>query len=406
VALVAALALVVYLAVSWLGGARSPESVASTAVSPSGRAVLTEADLVGIIDASLAVPTGWTVSSTDFPVTDTLVAPICVAPLAMGPTPTISYQRKLTGPPTASLVHRAEAYATPGDAMTVAALRAAQLGRCATVPVHLSQGASVTGVGDEAVAVQVVVQNPTPVHHTVVVARTGTVVNVIDVSQPTTAIPFEKALGPVGAVVAKQCARAGGACVTTATVTPGAPPASGIAGWLTSADLPRITPGAGRWTVGEPSGTVRLAGTGCENVEFSSVPGPKQRLQRSYVLADDAVPTGFGLDELLLDFGTPAEATAFAQTLNDNIVNCPTRTAGVTLGASGTVTGTEAGVALAGTWRTVTQPESTRLFRVGIVTAGTRVAYVVLTPTVAFNYSDEAWSALTLRAAQRAAQQS
>lgn len=407
VVLVAVLALVVTLGVVWWNGrAATPTQSASTSRS-AATAALTESGLVGAAEAALGVPVGWSIDATDSPAPAT-PSPLCLTQVAGMPNPVVSYQRKLTGAP-ATMLHRADAYASVADATAVAATRLTQLGRCATVPAYLSSGAVISGLGDQAVAVTAVIQDTTPIQHTILLVRTGTVIDVIDVWQPTTAVPVDKVLATAAAVVGKQCQAAGGACVSAPTVAGAPPPSGGLAGWLTVSDLPRITPGFGRWTASEPSTTIRIISSQCENLSFATVPGPTQRRQRTFLLTEDAVPKGFGLDELLLDFDTPEAATTFAKTVTDNIDTCTSRVPTAKLGAGAPFSGTgTGGEPISGYWRTISQPTSaatTATFRVGVAVVGKRVVYLLLTPSGPYDLSDEAWTAVGLRAAQRATQQ-
>lgn len=406
VALVAVLALLVGATVVWWN-TRSSGSVAKAPTSQSASAVaLTDADLAGVADAALALPLEWTIDATTSPAADPTA--LCLTQVAGMPSVAGSFQRKLVSGP-ATMIHRMDAYGSVADAITITTLRLAQLGRCSNVPVYLSSGATISGLGDQAAAITAVVQDPTPIMHTVVLVRTGSVVDVVDVWQPTTPIAVEKAMATAAAVVGKQCAKAGGACVTTPDVKVGPPPSGGVAGWLTVSDLPRITPGFGRWTASDPVTTIRVIGSQCENVSFATAQGPTQRRQRTYLLTEDSVPKGFGLDELLLDFETAEAAAAFAKSVTDNIDSCATRVPTAKLGATGTFTGVGAsGEAIAGYWRTVSQPTSaatTATFRIVVATAGKRVVYLLLTPSGAYDFSDDSWAAAGLRAAQRSTQQ-
>ena len=411
VAAIAVAALVIVLAVSWLGG-RTSGAGSSPAPTPTIRtsttAVLSEADLLGVADAALAIAADWTVQSTVSPVTADTPAPLCLAQVPTTPVPAASYQRTLAAGP-AGVVHLAEVYQTAGDATAVMSLRRAQLGRCANIPVFLSSGATLTGLADDAVAVTAVIQDPVPVHHTVVLVRTGTVIDVIDVSQPSTAIGFEKAMSATAAVVGRQCPRSQGACPTTSSVQVGPPPSGGIAGWLTVSDLPRVNPGFGRWTANEPTTTIRIVNSQCENVTFASAPGPTQRRQRTYLLTEDNVPKGFGVDEVVLDFDSPDAAAAFSKSIVDNVEACPSRIPSAKLGGGSPFSGTGAsGESISGYWRTVTLPtsaSSVATFRIVVAVAGKRVVYVLLTPSGSFDLSDESWAAVGLRAAQRSTQQ-
>jgi len=154
---------------------------------------------------------------------------------------------------------------------------------------------------------------------------------------------------------------------------------------------------------------VTSAGSACENLTFSTVAGPNQRRQRTYLLTEDTkVPKDFGLDEILLDFDTPDAAAAFAAQLKTSITACPSRTATAKLGNTADITATGAtGQAVTGFWRTLTQSTNvatTFVFRVGVATVGTRVIYLLATPSATFDFTDADWAGVTARAGQRATQ--
>jgi hypothetical protein len=144
-------------------------------------------------------------------------------------------------------------------------------------------------------------------------------------------------------------------------------------------------------------------------VTFSNVAGPSQRRQRTYLLTEDTkVPKDFGLDEIVLDFDTPDAAAAFAAQLKTSITACPARTATAKLGNTGDIASTGAtGQAVTGFWRTLTQstnPVTTFIFRVGVASVGTRVVYLLATPSATFDFADADWATITTRAGQRATQ--
>ena len=85
-------------------------------------------------------------------------------------------------------------------------------------PAHHHSGRAVTGIGDESTGV-VVIDVTKSRAHSVILNRTGRVVNIIDASQPSKALAttaVAKALGQVNSV---QCGPAGGKCNGTARAT-------------------------------------------------------------------------------------------------------------------------------------------------------------------------------------------
>ena len=110
VAAIAVAALVIVLAVSWLGG-RTSGAGSSPAPTPTIRtsttAVLSEADLLGVADAALAIAADWTVQSTVSPVTADTPAPLCLAQVPTTPVPAASFH------------HAVQDTRTPGDEQAV-----------------------------------------------------------------------------------------------------------------------------------------------------------------------------------------------------------------------------------------------------------------------------------------------
>jgi hypothetical protein len=353
-------------------------------------------------------PGQWTEQKTESTVTQDSPAPLCFVASPDLPTPTAQAQRKLSATG-ASLLHRITRYGTSAEASQVYAQRLTQLGQCSNIPVYLTNGAAITSLGDDAVGVTAVIQDQTAQYHTVILVRTGSMILTYDVAQAGAAVTYESILAVAATTVTAVCASAGGGCSASPAAKVGMPPNSAVPGWLTVSDLPRITSGMGRWNATSPKTTVTSAGSACENLTFATVAGPNQRRQRTYLLTEDTkVPKDFGLDEILLDFDTPDAAAAFAAQLKTSITACPSRTATAKLGNTADITGTGAtGQAVTGFWRTLTQSTNvttTFVFRVGVATVGTRVIYLLATPSTMFDFTDADWAGVTARAGQRATQ--
>jgi len=379
----------------------------SAAASSQSAATLVE-HLVNPGDLTAVGPGGWTEQKTESTVTQDSPAPLCFVASPDLPTPTAQTQRKLSATG-ASLLHRITSYANAADAKQVYAQRLTQLGQCSNIPVYLSTGATITSLGDDAVGVTAVIQDPTAQYHTVILVRTGSMVLTYDVAQAATAVPYEKVLDVAATTVKAVCSSAAGSCSGSPTAVVGIPPNSAVPGWLTVSDLPRITTGMGRWNATTPKSTVTSAGSACENVTFSNLTGPNQKRQRTYLLTEDTkVPKDFGLDEIVLDFDTPDAAATFATQLKSSITSCPARAATAKLGNTGDITASgPSGQVVTGFWRTLTQSTNSTtsfIFRVGVASVGTRVVYLLATPSATFDFTDADWAGITTRAAQRATQ--
>lgn len=407
--LLTALALVITVAVWQLGSARP--AAAPTPPAPSTTPDLVQdSDLLGPSDALLIDPgLTWTPGPTQSTVTDASPVPLCYVSAPNQPTPAVTKLRLVTTDGARAL-HRVDGYESVAAAQEAFALRRAQLGGCANIPVYLSAAAAVTKLGDEAVAIQAVIQDPQPQWHTLVLVRTGQVVNIVDAGRTGQAFAFEGVVAATSAVVARECDRSGGQCAAGASITPAPPPPGGVAGWLTVSDLPRITPGVGRWTTTDPSvNLARVVGTSCENRPLAAVPGATKSQVRTYLLTEDTkAPREFGLDELLLNFPDAATATQFADTLTTNLSSCTSRMTTAQVPGTGGLAGTgAAGEPIAGTWFTIVQttsPTTSVIYRVAVLAAAKRVVYLVATPGATFDFTEPAWSAVAVRAAQRATQ--
>jgi hypothetical protein len=401
----AALVLVIAIVASFLVWANRDRP--SAAASSQTAAALVER-LVAPSQLTGVGPGQWTEQKTESTVTQDSPAPLCFVASPDLPTPTAEAQRKLSATG-ASLLHRITSYGTSAEAGQVYAQRLTQLGQCSNIPVYLTNGATITSLGDDAVGVTAVIQDQTAQYHTVILVRTGSMILTYDVAQAGAAVSYESILAVAATTVTAVCSSAGGGCVASPAAKVGMPPTSAAPGWLTVSDLPRITSGMGRWNATSPKTTVTSAGSACENLTFATVAGPNQRRQRTYLLTEDTkVPKDFGLDEVLLDFDTPDAAAAFAAQLKTSITACPSRTATAKLGNTADITATGAtGQAVTGFWQTLTQSTNvttTFTFRVGVATVGTRVIYLLATPSGTFDFTDADWAGVTARAGQRATQ--
>lgn len=391
---------------------RAPTPTASTrTIMPASATPLVTADrLLTDADARLlAKNAGWKVALTADATDANSPQPLCIEQRTDGePVPVATALRTFTtasARKTAAL-HQIDGYATAKDAEKVFALRAEQLGSCSQVPSHIAHGYRVSGLGDEAVAVGIALQNAPTVFHTLVLNRTGSVLNILDVAQ-TAVLPNPLGVAKAAAqATTRQCKAADGMCPVQTAVTPAPPPAAGLRGWLVEFDLPRITPAAGVWTTSPPVTNLTVQGSGCENVDLRSVRGPKTRAQRTYLLTqDDAAPQGFGVDEVLYTFDDEKAAAKFAARLTKNVAGCEKRVLTAKVDKADRYQGTGArGASVAVSSYAVSQEISRgkRIrFRVAVITTRSTVSYLLATPGERFDFSDRAWRALTLRAGER-----
>lgn len=378
----------------------------STSVTP----VITTADLVSAADVKAIDPKApWTTTLTEQKLSATSPKPVCLLQNPGQPNPTLSGLRTMTtnGKDGLQVLHQVDAYASSTDAQKVFQLRSGNLANCYESPTYLVRADSVAGLGDEAMSITVAFQDPVTRYDTMLLVRTGTTVHVFDaVKNGTLVAPgrlAEVAAGPVS----RQCTRAKGSCDAKPVSAPQTPPPAGTVGWLILPDLPRVTPGAGTWQATDPA-AVSSKGSLCEGVTLATVTGPQGREQRTYLMADDtAAPQNYGVDEVVFTFAKPADATAFAKKLSDNLTSCPKRVTTAKVSQSAAVNSTVASETIAGSTILVSLDmgnSQTTLFRVGVASVGNRVVYLLNNPSKSYDLGQRNFSSLMIRAAQRASQ--
>ncbi|MEN0071576.1 MAG: hypothetical protein AAGC63_11360, partial [Propionicimonas sp.] len=312
-----------------------------------------------------------------------------------------------TGDPGSYVAHVVDTYADTAAATRAYQARLLQAGTCENTSGLIVGSSTVSGLADAAFATRIEIQDDPVQQHALVVSRTGRNVSMVDVAS---AEPIE--LGAVAEAVAEPLARlcsgGEGACPTTVALTDSIPAAGQYPGWLIEADLPRITPGAGRWGPTQPSPTLTIIGSQCEAVGLVKVSGTSSAAQRTLLLADDPiVPAGFGIDQVVYTFPTEKPAKTFADKLTGNISKCPDRvpTAAVEKGPTTKGTG-EDGVAYSGKSYLVTQKTANDSvqFRVAVVRVGDRVAYLLANPSAGVDFTDAQWKAIMARTGQRVSQ--
>lgn len=423
-ALVAVALAVVYSVIALRGSpAASPDARASSTVpggsegggSAAGAEILlTDSRMLGADGARQLDPSrAWTVALTQKGVDANAPEPLCLsAGQPQGtPAPSQLFLRTLvasgTNPPAA--LHEALAYVTPADATTAFALASGELGSCPTPSSWITSGASVTGLGDQAVALGVsVLDGNTVRNHSLVLSRTGRVLNLLDVATPSGSASLSTLANVLGTVTNAQCKPAAGSCASNTQVTTGPPPAGGDQpGFLATADIPQIRSAPGAWT-GTVPGSPQVVTSQCENVDFTTVAGPKQRQARTYLLDNPGRPSLFGLDEVILTMGSTDGARKFVQTIEHNLATCKDRTLTAGVSPSTPVSDVGAkGTAISGSTVTVTQKvtaTNSATYRVGVSAAGSKVIYTFLPASGKFDFSASDWTALNVRAAQRATQ--
>lgn len=398
---VAALTITAFVLLNGGGSATGPKTSPTPSVDPVATYLVQPADL-----DSVRPDTAWDAVATVTKPDGTTPAPRCLAPSTEATTQASSTLVRTFSPSAgaaAGILHQVETFATPEEATTAYAERATQLASCERNTAWATSGSSFEKLADEAVAMTLVLQGTEPEHHTIIVSRTGSRVNVIDATQAQQAMPVDSLLAALTTTLTRQCSD-GGTCPESPTVTSAVPPSTEPAGYLAGVDLPRITAGVGAWRGTPPLATVSAGGSRCEAIDLTAPQGSTAQQQRVILLQDDtAAPLAFGVDELVYTFATPEEATAIVGTLGTNIDGCAARTGTAEVARTGEITGAGTGA----TWvvtRKLNQASATQRFRLAAMTVGNRVVYLASNPTAEFDFSDDAWNGVALRAAERLTQ--
>jgi hypothetical protein len=397
--------------VSPTAGGNGTSSNASQAPDQTGAAPLTDAAMLNPDQAKvLDRDRTWKVSTTlNTPSEDAPVA-ACFSgePLVGQPPPKQKLLRVLDGGGKKAPValHEATAYNTADEAIQAYMLASKALGGCAVTGSYIESGGTFSGAGNEATGV-VVIDVSKSQAHTVVLNRTGRVMNIIDASQPSKALAMTAVAKALEQVNNVQCRPAGGECNGPARANDGPPPMGGDeAGFLATGDLPPARAKIGPWvpTDVEPP-KADFKGSQCETVNWATVPA-KSKSSRVYLYPDSG-KNFFGLNEIVLTTKDAKAATKLVDQIKSDLARCKSRrlTASVTKPHKVTSIGAEK-TKIVG-WTTVVSQKSTdgvAKYRVGIVAAGPKVIYTFLNPKRDYDFTGPQWETVAVRAGERATQ--
>lgn len=389
------------------------------AVTPSASASATPVDPLPVGSmlsdkdaAKIVKDAGWKVSLDQEAVTADSPQPTCLVTDQDGlPTPERTRLRTLTSAEDTQLaaLQRADLYTTPEDAEKSFDTWRGQLADCTKQPAYLRGTYAPKGLGDEASGVVVVIQDEKDTYHSLLVVRTGRLVSTFDVAQLKSAPPFEAMTGAVAGVVNRQCTKVAGICADDVSQNPTLPLlGSEPAGFLTSVDLPRITPGQGEWSGTEASTEFpNLSTSQCEGMNPFTV-GAEARKQRTMLLNNDsAAPTTFGMDEVLLTTKDAKAADKIRTDYDKSMKACPKKLLTAKVSDAEKIEGKVAGKTVAGTSYKVRQTVADSdpvLYRVSLATVDSTVVYLILPYDEKFDFSDQQWAEISLRATERATQ--
>lgn len=379
----------------------------SASPSPSAEAATAE-DLLTPADLAEVAPSTWTVTGTTYAAAEHQSRGACLSTEDTGANPTISLQRTLatSDADQSAALHRIDVFASQRAAEQVLTARIEALSNCSEIPTYIVGASQVTGLAEQSFQITVVFQDEKPQYHTVLLTRSGTAVQLLDVTrvgEPVAAASVPEALVRAQTALSE---RQGADAPADVAVADAPVPVADPAGWLIPSDLQRIRAGFGRWTMSSPG---EVDGQmGCENMTLASEPGPTQRDQVTYVMTqDDEAPDTFGIDEMRFTFSDATASAAFAKKLGDALASCKDRVNTATVKENDAVSGTAGDVETSARIFTINQATSATeslTYQLIVSVAGEHATYSLITVTDDYRFSDEQLTELARRVGVRATQ--
>lgn len=291
------------------GGTRTPST--TTSASPMTRVSLLTAD-------DLVQGQGGTwVEATTRSVTTCLPKPSGQSTSAQTINFTSSWQN-------GTAFHQVELFPSQELAAEAFVSARASLGGCAVQDLtYLANGWEISNLGEQAVGDSYVLQSATPVHHTVLLIRSGRLLNVLDLGRDRTGVTGEQALKSAWALLNHQTrdAGAGKPPGTTPLIAISQPAAGPTPGELVPADFPQIPGAGGTWSSYPNAKDEVGAKTLCDETAVSKTPNVKIRLNQGWQPPGEHI----WLESFALDFPTNAAASNFYSTLRTNFAKCESR---------------------------------------------------------------------------------
>lgn len=216
--------------------------------------------------------------------------------------------------------------------------------------------------------------------------------NTIGATQPRA----DAMLAAASAGVRRICAETGTGCGSTPKLDSSLLATDEPKGFMAPIDLPVLS------KVDKPWVSVKSAardGTGCEKIDLPKAKATKSRWQ-TYVVPDAEVPTEFGMDTMVAEFKDHTVAEQFITTLRKAVDNCKKTYSTATVKRTDSVNW----FGIRGqTWRIVYDAGASGklTYRVGIVRASNRAAYVMFPVLKGLDITDEAFRDLLIRAGER-----
>jgi hypothetical protein len=376
----------------------------------TGAALLTDAamlnpDQAKILDSDRT----WKVTSTERSPSEDAPAAACLSgELAGQPAPQQKILRVLGsgGKKAPVALHEATAYSSADEAIQAYIIASKALGGCAVTGSYIESGHAVSGVGDQSTGV-VAIDVSKSRAHSVILNRTGRVVNVIDASQPSKALAMSDVAKALGQVNNVQCGPAGGECKGPARARDWPPPLGGDEpGFLATGDLPPPRAKIASWVPTEIAlPKANFTGSQCENVNWATVPA-ESKSSRIYLFPESG-KNFFGLNEIVLTTKDAKAASKLVDKIKSDLARCENRRLTASVSKPDKVTSIGADKTKIAGWTTVVSQKSTdgtAKYRVGIVATGPKVIYTFINPNGDYDMTRRQWDTVAVRAGERATQ--
>lgn len=395
-------------AVNAFGGDDSPGEAKSSA--PDDKPADGDANLLAdakvLIDAPTAKPltsTGtWTISGT----ADGSSAPdrsfVCQAQRFADPAGIRTWVRTFRNPTTKdTAVQYVEVSNDKAAAAKAYTTITGWLSQCATPQVRLVASYTAVGLGERGVVAVFgqPVGGSSNKYRTISVTTAGQTTMVLEHDSSGGSAPKpDGILATAGAGLKRICAQTGAACGGTPTAKAGLLPSSEAAGFLAPIDLP-VLPTIDKPWVSVASGTRN--GTGCEKIDLKKAKSTKYKAQ-TYVVPEADVPTEFGLDTMVAEFGSAGAASTFVTTIRKNVDGCKKTTSNATVKSTGSVS---SGSSKGETWRVSYDTGGGKIFtyRIGIAVTADRAVYLLYPVLKNLDITDNAFTEILTRASERSA---
>jgi hypothetical protein len=420
VAVVVIIGLVLGYAALNVGGRPAAEPSAGVSIDPSTGASVTPTPVALLDDSSMIddqmarqidPDRTWQVASTQRGLDSNSPRAACFPsdPVDGQPDPQQTIQRLLssTGKNPPALLHQAESYGTPEEAAQAYVAISKALGSCAVVGAWIDSGRTVSGLGDQSSgAVVIVTDTGKQSFHSLVISRTGRVVDIVDVAQPESATSPKGVANALGEAITVQCTTSGGACAENVKVKAGPPPLGGDEpGFLAAGDLPPVGDTPSLWVGSSPAPPDSdYIGANCETTDWSKVSATDKSM-RTYTLQDNS--TVFGVDQIVVSMSDDKAASELVAKVKKDLDSCSDRKLTATVSKPSEIKGPGAENNEVDGWAANVSHKtasSTVKFRVGIVAVGSKVVWTLANPTDKLDFTDDQWQTIVLRSGQRASQ--